>query len=75
MKLIGSITKDFPFIDESTRYEIESVMDEAKNYGDFAEKSSRRAANPDCNPLIVFLSLYHLSRVENSIAIESVDRN
>jgi hypothetical protein len=52
MKPIGSITKDFPFLDESTRYEIESVTDEAKNYGDFAEKSSRRAANP-VGPLAV----------------------
>ncbi|MGY5879254.1 MAG: tetratricopeptide repeat protein, partial [Candidatus Thorarchaeota archaeon] len=72
MKPLGSITKDFPFLDTNTRNEIESIMQAATNYCDFANSLAERAADPNSTPLIVFLSLYHASRFQNSVVVETV---
>ena len=65
----GYVTKDFPFLDESLRYEIESVLNESENYWDFGEKLAKRAVNPNTHHTLVFLAYYHLSRLNNSAAL------
>jgi tetratricopeptide (TPR) repeat protein len=72
MKALGSITKDFPFLEEDVRRELEALMDAASDYWSFGELVARRAAQHYCPPMIVFLALYHVSRLENPMAAEKV---
>ena len=72
MKALGSITKDFPFLEEDVRRELEVLMDAASDYWNFGELVARRAIQPGCPPMLVFLTLYHVSRLENQAAAERV---
>ncbi|MDH4213021.1 MAG: hypothetical protein OEV85_03790 [Candidatus Thorarchaeota archaeon] len=72
MKPVGSITKDFPFLDEDIRNEIESTMNEARDYWDFIEKLGKKASHPDCSALVIYLSLYHASRASHTTAVRSI---
>jgi tetratricopeptide (TPR) repeat protein len=72
MDTLGSITKDFPFLEEDVRRELQILMDAASDYWNFGELVARRAAQPDCPPMIVFLALYYVSGLENNAAAEKV---
>jgi tetratricopeptide (TPR) repeat protein len=68
----GHITKDLTFLDENVRSEIEAVLKVTDNYWDFAELLSKKAVQPDCPPNLVYISLYHLSRLKNNKAIARI---
>ncbi len=72
MKALGSISKDFSFLEEDVRRELEALMDAASDYWDFGELVARRASQADCAPMLVFLAMYHVSRLDNSEAAERV---
>ncbi len=59
MKAIGTITACFPYVDEETRVILQSVMDDVKNYNDFAEKLCERALNESLPKLAVYFAYYH----------------
>ncbi len=68
----GYITKDLPFLEENIRSEIEAVLSVTDNYWDFAELLSSKAVLPKCPPNLVYISLYHLSRLKNKKTVEKV---
>jgi tetratricopeptide (TPR) repeat protein len=72
MDTLGSITKDFPFLDDRTRIEIEAIMEAATDYWHFGEIIAMRAQAPDSPPMLTFLALYHVSRLKNEQAAERV---
>ncbi len=59
MKPIGTITACFPYIDEETKIILKSVMDEAKDYNDFAERLSERAIHEPLPDLAIYFAYYH----------------
>jgi len=58
----GYVTKDFPFLDESNRKVMESILDETENYWDFTEKLAAKVVDSQTHPNLVYLTLYHVSR-------------
>ena len=65
LKKRGSITKDIPFLDEEVRGVIESILEVTNNYWDFSQALSKVAVRPDCHPNLVYLSMYHSSRLRD----------
>jgi tetratricopeptide (TPR) repeat protein len=61
----GSITKDLPFLDEEVRSVIESILEVTNNYWDFSKSLSELAIDPNCHPNLVYLSMYHSSRLRD----------
>lgn len=59
MKPIGTITACFPHVDEETRNILQSVMDEAENYNDFAERLCEKAISESLPDLAIYFSHYH----------------
>jgi len=55
---IGTITMCFPHVDEETRSVLQSVMDEAENFGDFTEKLCDRVCAEASSPLLEYFALY-----------------
>ncbi|MFW9927269.1 MAG: hypothetical protein ACFFDM_10965 [Candidatus Thorarchaeota archaeon] len=72
MKKRGSITKDLPFLEEDCRNEIEYILNSTNNYWDFAETLSKKTVEPSCHPNLVYLSMYHASRLQNSKAARRI---
>jgi tetratricopeptide (TPR) repeat protein len=65
----GYVTKDLPFLDNDSRDVITSILSVTQNYWDFSQNLSKRTTEPDIAPDLVYLSLYHSSRLVNSNAI------
>jgi len=59
MKPIGTITACFPYVDEETRALLQSVMDEVKDYNDFAERLCEKALNEPLPELAIYFAYYH----------------
>ncbi|NHI88848.1 MAG: hypothetical protein EAX87_04945 [Candidatus Thorarchaeota archaeon] len=59
MKPIGTITACFPHVDEETRSILQSVMNEAKDYNDFAERLCERAISESLPDLAIYFAYYH----------------
>ncbi len=59
MKPIGTITACFPYVDEETRAILQSVMDEAKDYNDFAERLCEKAISESLPDLAIYFAYYH----------------
>ena len=59
MKPIGTITACFPYVDEETRAILQSVMDEAKDYNDFAEQLCEKALHEPLPDLTIYFAYYH----------------
>ena len=72
MKERGYVTKDFPFLDESSMKVMESILKRTENYWDFSEYLSKRTTEPDIEPDLVYLSLYHSSRLYNNNAVRRI---
>ncbi len=68
----GYVTKDFPFLEESVRKVMESVIEETDNYWDFAEKLTARVIDPQTHPTLIYLALYHVSRLKNIKALHQI---
>jgi tetratricopeptide (TPR) repeat protein len=58
VKPFGTITACFPHVDEDTRNILQSVMDEAKDYGDFAEILCNKACVESFPPLANYFACY-----------------
>jgi tetratricopeptide (TPR) repeat protein len=68
----GYVTKDFPFLEESVRKVMESVLEITDNYWDFAEKLAAGVIDPQTHPNLIYLALYHVSRVKNIKALHQI---
>ncbi|MFW9804484.1 MAG: hypothetical protein ACFFFC_17635 [Candidatus Thorarchaeota archaeon] len=58
MKPLGTITVCFPHVDDGTRAVLQSVMDDAENLGDFAERLCNKVCQEPTAPLLQFLAFY-----------------
>ncbi len=68
----GYVTKDFPFLDESNRNVMESILKKTKDYWDFAEKLAVEVLNPSTHLNLTYLAIYHLSRLQNTQVLHKV---
>jgi tetratricopeptide (TPR) repeat protein len=59
LKPIGTITACFPYVDEETSGVLRSVMDEAKDYNDFAERLCKKAIHETLPELAIYFAYYH----------------
>ena len=51
---------------------MESVLEESNNYWDFAEKFAERVIDINTHPILVYLALYHVSRLKNIKALHHI---
>ena len=68
----GYVTKDLPFLDDSCRKVMESILMRTKNYWDFAETLAAEVIDPNTHPNLIYLALYHVSRLENEKALHQI---
>jgi len=54
----------FPHVDEETRSVLQSVMDEAENFGDFTERLCDRVCAKASTPLLEYLAVYFAFRLD-----------
>jgi tetratricopeptide (TPR) repeat protein len=52
---LGTITMCYPFVDEKTKDTLESVMNDAENYGDFTERLCDRVISEPSSPVLEYL--------------------
>ncbi len=69
MKPLGTIAKDFPFIDDVTRKELDSAMRNATDYWNFTNILTERIIQIKSPLPLVFFSIYHSRNLENNQAI------
>ena len=60
MKPIGTITSCFPYIDGETKSILQSVMEEAKDYNDFAERLVEKALSEELPELAIYFTYFHV---------------
>jgi tetratricopeptide (TPR) repeat protein len=58
VKPLGTITMCFPHVDEETKSVLQSVMEEAENFGDFVEKLCDRVCAKASSPLLEYFAIY-----------------
>lgn len=73
MKPLGTITMFYPYVDEKTRDTLELVMNEAKNYADFAERLCDRVISEPASPLLEYLAFLFAYRIENFNLIDRLE--
>ncbi len=71
-KPLGTITKYYPFIDDETRDVIDSVMDEAENYRDFAVRLVEKVVSEELTPSLVYLAAEHAGGIHVHDAMEKL---
>jgi tetratricopeptide (TPR) repeat protein len=59
VKPIGTISACFPHVDEETKNILQSVMNEAKDYNEFAERLCEKAIGKSLPDLAVYFAHYH----------------
>ncbi len=59
MKAFGTITACFPYVDEDTKNILQSIMDEAKDYNDFAERLCEVVLRKDSSALLIYFAYFH----------------
>jgi tetratricopeptide (TPR) repeat protein len=59
VKPLGDITACFPHVDEETKRILQMVMDEAKDYNDFAELLCNKTINETGPELLTYFAYYH----------------
>jgi tetratricopeptide (TPR) repeat protein len=59
VKPLGTITACFPYVDEETSAILQSVMDEAKDFDDFAERLCEKAINEPLPELTIYFAYFH----------------
>ncbi|MFX1367855.1 MAG: tetratricopeptide repeat protein [Promethearchaeota archaeon] len=75
MEPIGTIAKDFPFLDEESLTAIKSILEEAKDYAHFARLLSDVASNPNSSQELVFPAFMHALCLELPDAIRRIGEN
>jgi len=74
VKPIGTITMCFSHIDEDTRGILETIMDEAVNYSDFAERLAKRVLSEKVSPLLEYLAIFFLYNINNYNLIYELEK-
>ncbi len=59
MEPLGTITQYFPFIDEETRYVLETTMANASDYYDFVHRLRDSVLNDDSPVMVVYFAIHH----------------
>jgi tetratricopeptide (TPR) repeat protein len=59
LKSLGTITACFPHVDEETRSVLQAVMDEAKDYNEFAELLCERVSSQSSPILLNYFAYFH----------------
>ncbi len=75
MKPLGTITKDFPLIDEASRNEMEAAMDASTDYWNFSNILGERVCSVTSNPVLVFFALLHARNLYNIRVIDNIMKN
>ncbi len=73
MKPLGTITMCFPHADDETRDILQSVMEEAENFGDFTERLCDRVCSESTNPLAEYLACYFAFASGNFTLLEKLE--
>lgn len=60
MKAFGTITACFPYVDAETKNTLQSIMDEAKDYDDFAERLCERVLGNTAPVLLTYFAYFHV---------------
>jgi hypothetical protein len=77
VKPLGTITICFPHVDEETRAVLQSVMEEAEHFGDFARRLSSRVCSESTTPLAEYLAssfVYMIAEYNILDALESAGK-
>ncbi|RDE16718.1 MAG: hypothetical protein C4K48_01230 [Candidatus Thorarchaeota archaeon] len=59
VKHLGTITACFPYVDEDTKSILQAVMNEARNYDDFAERLCEKALKKNASALLTYFAYFH----------------
>ena len=59
MKRIGSITNILPFFSSEEKSQIQTLMEDAKNYADFADRLTSHVISTETSEELVYLAWYH----------------
>ncbi|MFX1578927.1 MAG: tetratricopeptide repeat protein [Promethearchaeota archaeon] len=73
MEPLGTITMCYPYVDEKTRDTLESVMNEAENYGDFTERLCDKIIAEPSSPVLEYLAVSFAYWVENFNLIDRLE--
>ncbi|MFW9913625.1 MAG: hypothetical protein ACFFEU_14200, partial [Candidatus Thorarchaeota archaeon] len=73
MKPLGTITMCFPHVDDETRNVLQSVMEEAVNFGDFTERLCNRVCSETTTPLAEYFAWYFASVGGNWTVLETLE--
>ncbi|KXH73823.1 MAG: hypothetical protein AM326_10365 [Candidatus Thorarchaeota archaeon SMTZ-45] len=65
MKPLGTITICFPHVDEETRSMLQSVMDEAENFGVFTETLCEKVYSEHSSPLLKYFAFFFSFHIQN----------
>ncbi|MHA2042618.1 MAG: hypothetical protein ACW975_12235 [Candidatus Thorarchaeota archaeon] len=72
MKPLGTITMYFPFLNQETASEVESIMNQAENYYDFVLRLTDRACQDDAPWHLAYLAAIHSWRLSSTKAKEKL---
>ncbi|MFW9889505.1 MAG: hypothetical protein ACFFER_15060, partial [Candidatus Thorarchaeota archaeon] len=73
MKPLGTITMCFPHVDEETREILQSVMEEAENFGDYTERLCSKVCSKSTTPLAEYFTYYFAFASSNFTLLEKLE--
>jgi tetratricopeptide (TPR) repeat protein len=73
VKPLGTITMCFPYVDDDIRATLQSVMDEAENYADFAERLCKKICDEAASPLMEFFAFFFAWYILESRLLERLE--
>ena len=65
MKELGTISSCFPYVDTDTRSILQSYMDLAEGYDDFADRLCERVLTQESSDLLVYFAYFHAYNLSN----------
>ncbi|MFW9912261.1 MAG: hypothetical protein ACFFEU_07305, partial [Candidatus Thorarchaeota archaeon] len=74
MKPLGIITMCFPHVDEQTRYILQSVMEEAENFGDFTERLCQKVSSESPTMLAEYFACYFAAKIDNFNVLATLEQ-
>ncbi|MHA2143297.1 MAG: tetratricopeptide repeat protein, partial [Candidatus Thorarchaeota archaeon] len=72
MKPIGTITKFYPFISVESVKVVESLVEEADHYHDFASKLGDAVCSVEASTELVYLAALHIWHIRDSLAMKII---
>ena len=73
VKPIGTITMCFPYVDEETRSILQSLMNDAENFADFAERLCDRVCAEPSPPLLAYFAVYFPFWLDWYVLVDRLD--